>query len=284
MLKRPTKDRLVRIVRGLHAPALEPRRGRNARQPSARRPCRSACRCPPRQPSPVSESQSGYIERCEQSTPASKTSLQLPALAVQVLVIEEDQLREEHRLLAPLLALSATTDGEHRLRRHLGKTVAPEPEGHGDKRIVAAAGRHGVELVFPALEALVEVVFQVFDRLFLASRLVAVLLRGTSYLSWLRAAYFDRILSASGTVKPPYCWLAALGTMSPMTSNATSSVFGSLYQRLPSQKPPSSTAATSKRQQFIVSRRADMSCVDIAVAARLQFLDREEEFLIQLAC
>ena len=56
-----------------------------------------------------------------------------------------------------------------------------------------------------------------------------------------------------------YCWLAADSTISPITSNATLSVFGSLYHRLPISKPSLRTLATSNRQQFMVSRRADIS-------------------------
>ena len=48
-------------------------------------------------------------------------------------------------------------------------------------------------------------------------------------------------------------------TISPITSKATSSDFGSLYQIFPISNPPESTFSTSKRQQFIVSRRADIS-------------------------
>ena len=66
-----------------------------------------------------------------------------------------------------------------------------------------------------------------------------------------------RILSTSGTVKPPYCCAAVLKIMSPITSKAVSSVFGSLYHTLPISNPPLNTFATSNRQQFIVSRRAD---------------------------
>ena len=68
-----------------------------------------------------------------------------------------------------------------------------------------------------------------------------------------------KILSTSGTVKPPYCWLAAAITISPITSNATSSDFGSLYHKLPISNPSLRTDATSNRQQFIVSRLADIS-------------------------
>ena len=78
-------------------------------------------------------------------------------------------------------------------------------------------------------------------------------------LSWDFLANGSSISSTLGTVKPPYCWLAALRTMSPMTSKAVSSVFGSLYHRFPISNPPVSTDFTSKRQQFMVSLLADMS-------------------------
>ena len=48
-------------------------------------------------------------------------------------------------------------------------------------------------------------------------------------------------------MNPPYCWLAADSVISPITSNATASVLGSLYQRLPISKPPSSTLLTSNK-------------------------------------
>ena len=45
------------------------------------------------------------------------------------------------------------------------------------------------------------------------------------------------------------CWLAALNTISPITSKATSNVFGSLYQRFPISNPPFNTSCTLNRQQ-----------------------------------
>ena len=67
------------------------------------------------------------------------------------------------------------------------------------------------------------------------------------------------MFSTLGTVNPPYCWLAALKTISPITSKATSRVLGSLYQIFPISKPPVKTSSTLNRQQFIVSLLADIS-------------------------
>ena len=165
------EDRLVLVIRGLHAPALKPRREKRAA--AHRRNDLAVALVDARHIAVAREREPVGVHRALRAVHARlEDVLQLPALAVQVFVVEEDQLREKHRLLAPLLALSAATDGEDRLRRHLCKAVAAEAEGHGDERIVAAAGRHGVELVFPALEALMKVVCKVLYRLFLTARLV----------------------------------------------------------------------------------------------------------------
>ena len=49
----------------------------------------------------------------------------------------------------------------------LAMRVWPSAERHGDKRIIAAAGSDRVELVFPALETLLEVVDDILHRFFL---------------------------------------------------------------------------------------------------------------------
>ena len=73
------------------------------------------------------------------------------------------------------------------------------------------------------------------------------------------SAYGAMTSSTLGTVNPPYCWLAALRTISPITPAKEESLFGSLYHRLPCSKPLCKTFSISKIQQFIVSLLDDIS-------------------------
>ena len=110
-------------------------------------------------------------------------------------------------------------------------SVVPSPKRHGHKRIVAAGGTYGIQFVLNPLPALVTVSAHLFLRvthrvlLYILPRRIARYSRNSSlYFRKLFSAYGARILSTSGTVNPPYCCAAVLRMISPMTSNAVSSV------------------------------------------------------------
>ena len=160
MLKRPTKTGSSVFVRRFHAAALKPRGEERAAAHRAddlavflvhRR--RHSLR-------PVSDEPVGIhrLWRSSQCPPQRHPPAASPG-AVQVLVIEEDKFREEHRLFVSFLPCPPMRTSSIELRwPSLQSGLRPSPKRHGDERIVAAAGRDGVELVFPALEALLKVV------------------------------------------------------------------------------------------------------------------------------
>ena len=89
---------------------------------------------------------------------------QLFSRPVQVLVIQKNDLREQHRLLAFLLALSVAAHIEHDDGRHLRKSSRANPRRHGDKRIIPAAAGYGIEFIFPALKALLKFFLHICQR------------------------------------------------------------------------------------------------------------------------
>ena len=97
--------------------------------------------------------------------PCFKYILQLLAGAMQVFVIEEHQLREKNRLFAAFFALSLAADMQHSDGGNFRKFARAGTEGHGDKGIIAAAGGNGVEFIFPALKALIEILLDILHGL-----------------------------------------------------------------------------------------------------------------------
>ena len=86
---------------------------------------------------------------------------------MQIFVIQEYDLREQDRLLLALFALTLAAYVQHGDGGQLCESARAGAHRHGDERIVAAAGCYRVELVFPALEALLKVVENVRHNFFL---------------------------------------------------------------------------------------------------------------------
>ena len=77
---------------------------------------------------------------------------------MQIFVIQKYDLREQYGLLLALFALSLAAYVQHGDGGQLCEAARAGAHRHSDERIVAAAGCYRVELVFPALEALLKVV------------------------------------------------------------------------------------------------------------------------------
>ena len=80
---------------------------------------------------------------------------------MQLLVIEEYNLREQHRLLMACLALSLFTHLQHGLSHQLTVFAGPGTCRYGDKGVIPPAGRYGIELILPSLEALLHLFLQI---------------------------------------------------------------------------------------------------------------------------
>ena len=79
------------------------------------------------------------------------------SLSMNRLVIQEDNLREEHRLFRPRLPLSFLMHLQKRDVAHFRKAFLPKPHGHGHKGIVASGGAHRIQLVLDPLPALIKI-------------------------------------------------------------------------------------------------------------------------------
>ena len=93
--------------------------------------------------------------------PCLKDILQFLSCAMQVFVIEEHQLREKNRLFAVLFALPFSADIQHSDGGDFRKFACTGTEGHCDEGVIAAAGRNGIEFIFPALKALIEILLDI---------------------------------------------------------------------------------------------------------------------------
>ena len=163
------KYRLVILVCGLHAAALEPRR--KERAAAHRADDRAVFFVYGRHVAFAGQRQPVRVHRaCRAFDAGLKDVLELAAGAVQVLVIQKYDLREQNRLFVALPALTLAADVEHGDGSELCKAACAGAHRHGDKRIIAAAGCDRVEFVLPALEALLKIVQDIrhdsfFDRL-----------------------------------------------------------------------------------------------------------------------
>lgn len=91
---------------------------------------------------------------------------------MQVFIIEENNLGEEHRLPEAILSLSLPAYLQHGNGGKLRKTSGSRARSHCDERIIPAAAGHGVEFIFPALEALLVFPYHIGVSLLLRSGLV----------------------------------------------------------------------------------------------------------------
>ena len=80
---------------------------------------------------------------------------------MQVFIIQKYQFREQDRFFAAGPALTLFTYLQHRDCRHFCKTASARPCGHCDKRIIAAAGGNRIKFIFPTLEALFHIAFDI---------------------------------------------------------------------------------------------------------------------------
>ena len=76
---------------------------------------------------------------------------------MKVFVIEENQFREQYRLLESRLALTLHVNLEESLACHLAKHISSQSKGHSNERIIATGGTHSVQLHFNTLEALFKI-------------------------------------------------------------------------------------------------------------------------------
>ena len=94
---------------------------------------------------------------------------------MKVFVIEENQLREQHRLLVTRLTLSVLVNPQEGLCRHLAKCISGKAKGHSDKRVVTTGTAHGVQLHFDSLEALLKISLNLVHGVFPAQLLCGVM-------------------------------------------------------------------------------------------------------------
>ena len=203
---------------------------------------------------------------------------------MQVFVVEEDELGEEDGLFVVLLALTARMHLEEELAGQLGHARLPKAEGHRDERIVSAAGGNRIELVFPALEALLEVVDDVLHGL-----LVGALVGETEGTVALReehiAALGIRVEQLVDAGDSEAAVLLACRGENDITDNVKGDVerFGLVVPEVAHFKPAAQHGGDVKEAAIHrVTPRGHVVDVDIAVALGLKLLDIEEEFLIQL--
>ena len=76
---------------------------------------------------------------------------------MKVFVIEENQFREQYRLLESRLALTLHVNLEESLACHLTEHISSQSEGHSDERIITTGGTHSVKLHLNTLEALFKI-------------------------------------------------------------------------------------------------------------------------------
>ena len=77
--------------------------------------------------------------------------------SVKVLIVQEYQFREQHRLFITFLTLSLHVNLKECDRSHLTEYVSSKTECHGDEWIITSATSYGVELHFNTLKSLLEV-------------------------------------------------------------------------------------------------------------------------------
>ena len=82
---------------------------------------------------------------------------------MKIFIIKKYDLWKQHRFLMSFFSLSSPPDIQHRDRCHLCKPACAGSRGHCDKRIVSAAGRNTVKLIFKPLESLTELFLDIFQ-------------------------------------------------------------------------------------------------------------------------
>ena len=163
------EHRPVLLVRRLHAAAFKPRR--QERAAAHRTDDRAVFFVHGGHVAFAGQRQPVRVHRaCRAFDAGLKDVFEFAAGAVQVLVVQKYDLREQNRLFVALLTLTLAADVEHGDGSKLRKAARAGAHRHGDKRIIAAAGCDRVEFVLPALEALLKLVQDIrhdgfFDRL-----------------------------------------------------------------------------------------------------------------------
>ena len=151
------KYRLVVLVRRLHAAALEPRR--QERTAAHRADNRAVLFVHTRHITLAGERKPVRVHRAGRAQDTGfKYILERLTGSVQIFVIQEYDLREQYGLLLTLFTLPLAAHVQHGDGGQLCESARAGAHRHSDERIVAAAGCYRVELVFPALEALLKVV------------------------------------------------------------------------------------------------------------------------------
>lgn len=79
--------------------------------------------------------------------------------SVNVLIVEEDDLREKHGFFISRLALTAHMHVQKSDRSHFFKAFHTQADGHGNEGIISSGGTDRVEFILNALPALVKVTF-----------------------------------------------------------------------------------------------------------------------------
>ena len=80
---------------------------------------------------------------------------------MQVLVVQKYDFREQHRFFVSVFSLSVLSHFQHLDRCQLSINAGTGSGCHCNKRIVSAAGGYGIELIFPSLESLLHLLFQI---------------------------------------------------------------------------------------------------------------------------
>ena len=173
---------------------------------------------------------------------------------------------------------------EEELAGELRHARLPKAQRHGDERIVAAAGCDGVELVFPALKALLKVVDDVLHRLLLGA------LRGQAHAqisvhehrkAGLGVLVEQLIDAGDGEAA---ILLAGCGEHD-VANDVEGDVerLGLVVPQVAHLKAAAEYGAHVEQAAVHgVAARGHVVDVDVAVVLRLKLLDGEEELLIEL--
>ena len=163
-IKSSHKYRAVLLVRRMHAASLIP--GRQKRTTPHRRDHFAVLLIHTRNISFTCETQPVRIHCLGRALHTRlKHIFQLFARPVQILVIQEYNLGEQHRLLTFLPALSLPAHIEHCDRCQFRKSSGSDSGRHGNKRIISAAACHCIKLILPALKSLFKLFLDICKRL-----------------------------------------------------------------------------------------------------------------------
>ena len=203
---------------------------------------------------------------------------------MEILVIQKDDLREENGLLAVLLALSASSDIQHRDGSQLREFAGTGSCGHGDEGIVSAAASNGIEFILPALEALFELSHDIRVTLCFRSRAVdaeARVFLNIFFIGFLCVRLEDQIDAGDGKSAVLLAGSAQNDIADDIEGNIQR--FGLIVPDITHLKAAGKDILYIKQTAVHgISSGGHVVHIDIAVTAGLDLLGRHEEFLIQL--